>query len=106
MLLHDEISNFESISNFSEPVSRPLQLGEMIALLKLAANHGYAVKTAKNVKSAHDQILSDIYTIWFAIENEIDVFSHNVSQLIELVGWKRSELCNLELVTNESAVNM
>jgi len=70
--------------------SKPLQLGELLNLIMLADGCGYSVKSAHEMKSGNHPVLSDIYTVWFAIENELPVFAHNIPVLIEFIAWKYS----------------
>jgi hypothetical protein len=78
------------INSQSENVSEdPLQMDEMLTLIKSAHNLGYSVKDAKAMKSLYDVISSDLYSVWYAIENEMAIFAHNVLDLIEFTGWQR-----------------
>ena len=70
--------------------SKPLSLGKLLNLIMLADDCGYSVKTAHEMNSGNHPVLSDIYTVWFAIENEIPVFAHNITALIEFIAWKYS----------------
>jgi len=67
----------------------PLQLEELLSLIKSAHDHGYTIKDARDMKSLYDVVSSDLYSIWYAIENEVSLFAHNVLDLIEFTGWKR-----------------
>ena len=79
------------INSQSEVVPEdPLQVDEMLTLIKSAHNLGYSVKQARDMKSLYDVISSDLYSVWYAVENEMAIFTHNVLDLIEFTGWKRS----------------
>jgi len=69
----------------------PLQLEEMLSLIKSAHDHGYTIKDARDMKSLYDVISSDLYSIWYAMENEVSLFAHNILDLIEFTGWQRRQ---------------
>ena len=71
--------------------SEPLQLNEMLELIRLADESGYSVKSAHNMKHGYNSILAEVYSVWFAIENEITIFAHNIPWLIEFMGQDYSE---------------
>jgi len=56
----------------------------------LANEFGYSVKSAHNMKSGNNAILSEIYSVWFAIENDLPVFAHNIPTLIRFTSRKCS----------------
>lgn len=71
----------------SEPLtSEPLQLNELLNLIMLANESGYSVKSAHNMKHGYNAILAEVYSVWFAIENELAIFPHNIPWLIEFMG--------------------
>jgi len=87
---HPESSS-QQPEGYSHPVAasdEPLQLEEMLSLIKLAHELGYSVKDARDMKSLYDVIASDLYSVWFAIENEIAIFADNILDLIEFTGWQ------------------
>jgi len=90
MMVHQEILCEESVLHFDIPNDKPLRLTELLTLLMLATKHGYAIKTARDMKSQYDEVSSDIYAVWYAVENGIDIFADNISRLIGLVGLKCS----------------
>ena len=69
----------------------PLQLEEMLSLIKSAHDLGYSVKDARDMKSLYDVISSDLYSVWFALENELAIFAHNILDLVEFTGWQRPQ---------------
>ena len=69
----------------------PLQLHEMLSLIQAAHDHGYTVKDARDMKSLYDVISSDLYSVWYAIENQLPIFAHNILDLIEFTGWQRPQ---------------
>ena len=89
-MVHQDILCAESVFNFEISNDKPLSLTELLTLLMLATKHGYAVKTVSDMKSHCDEVSSDVYAVWYAIENGIDIFADNIAQLIELVGLKHS----------------
>jgi len=89
MIANAGLQYSESVIQFERFDHTPLQLSELFELLKLAISHGYSIKAARDTKSRHDGVLSDVYAVWYAIENEVDIFPDNVDQLIELTEWKR-----------------
>ena len=76
-------------SQTPQPPEAPLQLEEMLTLIKFADELGYSVKNAKGMTSLYDEVSSDLYSVWFAIENELSLFTHNIFDLIEFTGWER-----------------
>jgi hypothetical protein len=68
--------------------SDPLRLDELLNLIALANEFGYTVKSAHDKKSGDNPVLAEIYSIWFAIENELLIFAHNVPWLIGLSSMK------------------
>jgi len=76
--------------------SEPLQLEEMLSLIKSAHDRGYSVKDARDMKSLYDVIATDLYSVWFALENEIKIFDHNILDLIEFTGFQRLQVSVLE----------
>ena len=68
--------------------SEPLKLDELLNLIMLANQFGYTVKSAHDMKSGDNPILAEIYSVWFAIENELLVFAHNVPWLMEFTRMK------------------
>ena len=89
MMVHQEILCSESAFNFEISNDKPLPLPELLTLLLLATRHGYAVKTVSDMKSHYDEVSSDVYAVWYAIQNGIDIFADNITHLIELVGLNR-----------------
>ena len=69
----------------------PLRLEEMLTLIKLADDLGYSIKVAKEMRSLYDARSTDLYSVWFAIENELPIFVNNIPDLIEFTGWERHE---------------
>ena len=67
--------------------NEPLQLEEMLSLIQSAHDLGYSVKDARDMKSLYDVISSDLYSVWFALENEISIFADNILDLIEFTGF-------------------
>jgi len=75
----------------SEPLeSKPLQLSELLRLISLANEFGFTVKSAHDMKSGHNPILAEIYSVWFAIENDLLIFAHNVPWLTGLTSMKHT----------------
>ena len=70
--------------------SEPLNLNELLNLIMLANEFGYTVKAAHDMKTLSNPILAEIYSVWFAIENELLIFAHNIPMLIEFVQMKYS----------------
>jgi hypothetical protein len=67
----------------------PLRLEEMLTLIKLADDLGYSIKVAKEMRNLYDARSTDLYSVWFAIENELPIFVNNIPDLIEFTGWER-----------------
>ena len=67
----------------------PLRLEELLTLIKLADDGGYTVKVAKEMKSLYDAISTDLYSVWYAIENDMPLLVANIPDLIEFTGWDR-----------------
>lgn len=91
MAVKQEFTFHQSIP-YSKPnqfQEEPLQLQEMLALIKFADEFGYSIKDAKDMKSLYDAVSSDLYSVWFAIENELSLFTHNIIDLIAFTGWER-----------------
>ena len=70
--------------------SEPLKLDQLLNLILLAHESGYTVKAAHDMKLLQNPILAEIYTVWFAIENELHVFSNNIPKLMEFTRMKHS----------------
>lgn len=83
---HDDVHTF----NPGLLESEPLKLYELLNLIMLANEFGYTVKSAHDLKSGNNPILADIYSVWFAIENELLIFAHNIPRLIEFSRMKYS----------------
>jgi len=84
-------------SDLPEELSNePLQLEEMLSLIKSASDLGYSVKDARDMKSLYDVVSSDLYSVWYALENEITIFAHNILDLIEFTESQRQELSETE----------
>ena len=69
----------------------PLQLDEMLTLIMLASKRGYSVKSARDMKAGYDPILAEVYSVWFAIENELSIFTDNIPGLIRFTGLRESK---------------
>ena len=69
------------------PRSQSLAVGELLTLIMLATEHGYTVKAARDMKSLYDAVSSDLYAVWYAIENEVPLFAGNITELVKLTGW-------------------
>ena len=67
----------------------PLRLEELLTLIKLADDGGYTVKVAKEMKSLYDAISTDLYSVWYAIENDMPLLVANIPDLIKFTGWDR-----------------
>lgn len=76
--------------------NEPLQLEEMLTLIQSAHHLGYSVKDARDMKSLYDVISSDLYSVWFALENGISIFSHNILDLIEFTGFQSQQIHSIE----------
>jgi len=63
----------------------------MLTLIKSAHDLGYNIKAARDMKSLYDVISSDLYSVWYAIENELAIFTDNIRDLIEFTGWQREK---------------
>ena len=85
--LHQPVSSPHPLDTPREP----LQLEEMLSLIKTAHDLGYSVRDARDMKSLYDVIASDLYSVWFAIENELAIFADNILDLIEFTGWQRQQ---------------
>jgi hypothetical protein len=72
-----------------ETDQEPLRLEEMLTLVKLAYELGYSIKVAKEMKNLYDARSTDLFSVWFAIENELPIFVSNIPDLIEFTGWER-----------------
>lgn len=70
--------------------SEPLELGQLLNLLLLAHESGYTVKAAHDLQLSRNPVLADIYTVWFAIENELHVYAHNIPRLMEFTRLRHS----------------
>ena len=70
--------------------SEPLSLNELLNLIMLANEFGYSVKAAHDPKSGDNPVLAEIYSVWFAIEHELQVFAHNVPWLTGLTNMKHA----------------
>ena len=70
--------------------SEPLELNQLLNLILLAHESGYTVRAAHDMKLLQNPILADIYTVWFAIENELHVYAHNIPKLVEFTRLKHS----------------
>ena len=70
------------------PPSEPLKLDELLNLIMLANEFGYTVKSAHDMKSGDNPVLAEIYSIWYAIENELLIFAHNVPWLMRFTRMK------------------
>ena len=67
-----------------------LNSAQLFDLIRLAELGGYSVQSAHSPESRNHPILTDIYTVWFAIKNQIPVFEHNIPVLVEFIIWKYS----------------
>jgi len=72
--------------------SEPLRLDELLDLIALANEFGYTVKSAHDKKAGDNPVLAEIYSVWFAIENELLIFAHNVPWLTGLTSMKHAGL--------------
>ena len=88
-----QTASYDELVNTS---NEPLQMEEMLSLIKSAHDLGYSVKDARDMKSLYDVIASDLYSVWFALENEISIFAHNVLDLIEFTESQREETAETE----------
>ena len=70
--------------------SEPLSLNELLNLIMLANEFGYSVKAAHDPKSGDNPVLAEIYSVWFAIENELLIFAHNIPWLTSFARMKYS----------------
>jgi len=79
-----------NILSFTPPLlkSEPLKLDELLSLIMLANEFGYTVKSAHDMKSGDNPVLAEIYSIWYAIENELLIFAHNVPWLMRFTRMK------------------
>lgn len=82
----------------------PLQLEEMLTLIKTAHDLGYSVKDARDMKSLYDVISSDLFSVWYAIENGITIFADNILDLVEFTGWQRQQPAISESMPADFAV--
>lgn len=76
--------------------NEPLQLEELLTLIQSAHELGYSIKDARDMKSLYDVISSDLYSVWFALENEISIFAHNILDLIEFTGFQSQNVSSIE----------
>ena len=83
----------------------PLRLEEMLTLIKLADDLGYSIKVAKEMRNLYDARSTDLYSVWFAIENELPIFVNNIPDLIEFTGWERYEPSLMADDTNISSAS-
>jgi hypothetical protein len=90
MLSSTNVRFSESVDHLNTPDLSPLRLDELLTLINMAAEYGYTVKDARDMKSLYDVISSELYTVWYAIENELCIFAENIDRLIHLTGWGRS----------------
>ena len=72
--------------------SEPLQLNELFKLIMIADEFGYSVKSAHDPKSGDNPVLAEIYSVWFAIENEYLIFADNVPWLTSFSRMKHSDI--------------
>jgi len=83
------IPNENYHTNNPQPLeSEPLKLNELFELIGLANTFGYTVKSAHDKASGDNPILAEVYSVWFAIENELLIFAHNVPWLMGLTSMK------------------
>ena len=68
----------------------PLQPDELQTLIRMAAESGYSIKDAHDIKAPYGVISSELYAVWYSIEHEIPIFVDNIDHLINLTGWNRS----------------
>ncbi len=71
--------------------SEPLKLDELLKLIMLANEFGYSVKSAHDPKSGDNPVLAEVYSAWFAIENELHIFAHNVPWLASFARMKHTD---------------
>jgi hypothetical protein len=83
----------------------PLRLEEMLTLIKLADDLGYSIKVAKEMRNLYDARSTDLYSVWFAIENELPIFVNNIPDLIEFTGWERYKSSLMEDDINISSAS-
>lgn len=90
MTTQHKATQHHNIFSLTSPLleSDPLKLDELLDLIMLANEFGYTVKSAHDMKSGDNPILTEIYSVWYAIENELLVFAHNIPWLMELASMK------------------
>jgi hypothetical protein len=89
-----DLSVFSSKPVVNSGVSghQQLEIEELLILVMLANRHGYTVKAACEMKPPCNEISTDLYSVWFAIENDIPIFADNIPSLIQFTGWEHSQL--------------
>lgn len=86
-------------ANLDKPVEspdrNPMQPNELQALVDMAAERGFTIDAASEIRSRYQPVLevySELYAAWYAIKNNIVVFADNFSALIKFTGWQRAML--------------
>ena len=78
-------------SNVAPVDGEPLGLYELLTLINLAGKRGYSVKESRDLRTSGDEIYAEVFVVWFAIENDLSVFAHNIPGLIAMVGLPRHD---------------
>ena len=68
--------------NINESDRGPLGKDELQSLIRMADLHGYSVINASDLKLPQDDISTELYAAWYAMENELCIFADNIAQLI------------------------
>lgn len=82
-----------------------LEMEELLVLVMLANRHGYRVKAAREMKPPCNDISTDLYSVWFAIENEIPIFADNIPSLIRFTGWDHIQLADRMHLKSNNGIN-
>jgi hypothetical protein len=80
----------ESVDHLNIPERSPMRPDELLTLINMAAEHGYTVNDARDMKTPYGVIPSDLFAVWYAIENKLCIFADNIDHLINLTGWEPS----------------
>jgi hypothetical protein len=80
----------ESVVHLNIPDRSPMRSDELLTLINMVAELGYTVNDARDMKSPYGVISSDLFAVWYAIENKLCIFADNIDHLINLTGWERS----------------
>ena len=79
------IERFSEIDeNFCDIDKEPLRVDVLRSLINMAELRGYRVADASDLKLPQDDISTDLYAVWYAMENELCIFADNITHLINM----------------------